>query len=70
LVVRVAHPSDRRTGFVELTEKGRELSAELVPAMAEFMSEISRAMSEDEKQTFIALLDKFHRNANASYDED
>jgi DNA-binding MarR family transcriptional regulator len=70
LVVRVAHPSDRRTGFVELTDKGREIAAVLVPGMAQFMGEMSRGLTEDEKRTFIALLDKFHRNAISSYDED
>jgi DNA-binding MarR family transcriptional regulator len=67
LVTRVAHPSDRRTGFVELTAKGRELAAALVPGMAEFMGEMSKGMTDDEKRTLIELLDKFHRNAINSY---
>lgn len=70
LVVRVAHPSDRRTGFVELTDKGREIAAALVPGMAEFMAQMARGMTDDEKNSLIALLDKFHRNAIESYDED
>ena len=70
LVVRVAHPSDRRTGYVELTDKGRELAAVLVPGMAEFMAQMSKGMSEEEKKTLIALLDKFHRNAIDSYCEE
>ena len=69
-VVRVAHPSDRRTGFVELTAKGREIAAALVPGMVEFMEEIARGMSEDEKQALIKLLDKFHRNALNRYFDD
>lgn len=69
LVVRVAHPSDRRTGFVELTEKGREIASALVPGMAKFMAEMSKGMTVEEKKQLIALLDKFHRNANESYFE-
>jgi DNA-binding MarR family transcriptional regulator len=70
LAVRVAHPSDRRTGYVELTDKGRELASQLVPGMAEFMGEMSAGMTEDEKKALIALLDKFHRNAIASYQDE
>jgi DNA-binding MarR family transcriptional regulator len=70
LVVRVAHPSDRRTGFVELTDKGRAIASTLVPAMAEFMALMSKGLSEDEKEQLIRLLDKFHRNAVSSYFED
>jgi DNA-binding MarR family transcriptional regulator len=70
LVVRVAHPSDRRTGFVELTDKGRALAATLVPGMAQFMAEMAKGMSETEKTALIALLDKLHRNAIESYFDD
>ena len=70
LVVRVAHPSDRRTGFVELTDKGREIAGAVVPGMAEFMAQMSKGLTEEEKNTLIALLDKFHRNAIDSYYED
>ena len=69
LVVRVAHPSDRRTGFVELTDKGREIAAALVPGMAQFMAQMSEGLTDEEKRALIALLDKFHRNAINSYYE-
>jgi DNA-binding MarR family transcriptional regulator len=70
LVVRVAHPSDRRTGYVELTEKGRDLASALVPGMAEFMHAMSKGMTDAEKSDLIALLDKFHRNAMDAYLEE
>jgi len=35
--------------------------------MANFMAEMSKGMTEGEKKTLIALLDKFHRNAIESY---
>src|SRR6185436_16894508 len=70
LVVRVAHPSDRRTGFVELTDKGREIASALVPGMAQFMAQMSEGLTDDEKKALIGLLDKFHRNAIESYYDD
>jgi DNA-binding MarR family transcriptional regulator len=70
LVIRVAHPSDRRTGFVELTDKGREIASALVPGMVKFMAEMAKGMTQEEKTALIALLDKFHRNAINSYFDD
>ena len=70
LVIRVAHPSDRRTGFVELTPRGREIAATLVPGMAQFMAEMAKGMDDAEKKALIELLDKFHRNAINSYFDD
>jgi DNA-binding MarR family transcriptional regulator len=67
LVQRVPHPSDRRTGLVELTDQGRELTSRLTPAMAEFMGRMTQGFTEEEKHTFIRLMDRFHRNALNSY---
>jgi DNA-binding MarR family transcriptional regulator len=67
VVQRAPHPSDRRTGLVELTEKGRELAARLTPAMVEFMERMAHGFTDEEKATFLRLLDKFHRNALSSY---
>ena len=67
LVQRAPHPSDRRTGLVELTEKGRELAQRLTPAMVEFMERMAKGFTDDETRTFLQLLDKFHRNALSSY---
>ena len=66
-VVRTAHPTDRRTTFVELTPQGEELAAKLVPAMVDFMATVCRDFTDEEKQLLNNLLDKFHRNAAESY---
>jgi DNA-binding MarR family transcriptional regulator len=57
----------RRMGLVELTDQGRELASRLTPAMAQFMARMTHGFTEEEKQTFIRLVDRFHRNALNSY---
>jgi len=67
LVVRAAHPTDRRATFVELTAQGQELAAKLVPSMIDFMATVCRDFTDEEKRLLNRLLDKFHRNAVESY---
>ncbi|MGE0687058.1 MAG: MarR family winged helix-turn-helix transcriptional regulator [Dehalococcoidia bacterium] len=67
LVRRIVNQADRRVTFVELTEKGDELSKELVPLIGEFMTTTASALTESEKQQFIELLVKFRTSAEASY---
>ncbi|MGH2749624.1 MAG: MarR family winged helix-turn-helix transcriptional regulator [Actinomycetota bacterium] len=58
LVRRTPHPDDRRMLWIELTDRGRallaEVSHELFPAQAEMMS----ALSERQRDTLIRLLGK------------
>jgi DNA-binding MarR family transcriptional regulator len=66
LAARSPHPSDRRMVHVELTEAGMELCQRLVPAMAEFIGEISAGLSQDEKVLLNRLLEQLRRGADAS----
>jgi DNA-binding MarR family transcriptional regulator len=67
LVERVQDEEDRRFSYVRLTPAGHELAAQLVPIMVEFMNGALESFSEDEKATFIRLLEKFRRNAETRY---
>jgi DNA-binding MarR family transcriptional regulator len=62
LVVRTPHPTDRRVTYVELTEDGRATCAKLIPAMVDFMGTATRGFTEEEKQTFYSLLDRYRQN--------
>jgi DNA-binding MarR family transcriptional regulator len=67
LVERVQDEEDRRFSYVRLTPAGQELAAQLVPIMVEFMNGATEGFSDEEKQTFIGLLEKFRRNAERRY---
>jgi DNA-binding MarR family transcriptional regulator len=67
LVERVQDEEDRRFSYVRLTPAGEELAATLVPIMVEFMNGALEGFSEEEKATFIRLLEKFRRNAESLY---
>jgi DNA-binding MarR family transcriptional regulator len=67
LVERVQDEEDRRFSYVRLTPAGQELAAQLVPIMVEFMNGALEGFTEDEKTTFITLLEKFRRNAENRY---
>jgi DNA-binding MarR family transcriptional regulator len=67
LVERVQDEEDRRFSYVRLTPAGEELAATLVPIMVEFMNGALEGFSEEEKATFIRLLEKFRRNAESRY---
>jgi DNA-binding MarR family transcriptional regulator len=62
LVVRTPHPTDRRVTYVELTDSGRETCRRLIPAMVDFMGNATRGFTEEEKQTFYNLLDRYRQN--------
>ena len=66
LAVRSPHPSDRRMMHVELTHEGLELCERLVPAMAEFIGEISSDLTQEEKVVLNRLLEKLRASAEAS----
>jgi MarR family transcriptional regulator, 2-MHQ and catechol-resistance regulon repressor len=66
LAERSPHPSDRRMVHVELTPDGLELCQRLVPAMAEFIGEISAGLSSEEKVLLNRLLERLRSSADAS----
>ena len=67
LVERVQDEEDRRFSYVRLTPAGQELADTLIPIMVEFMDGSTAGFTEDEKHTFIRLLDKFRLNAEKRY---
>jgi DNA-binding MarR family transcriptional regulator len=69
LVERVQDEEDRRFSYVRLTPAGEELAATLVPLMVEFMHGAFEGFSDEEKETFIRLLEKYRRNSEKRYVE-
>jgi len=55
---RCANPNDKRSTLVKLTEKGRARAYEVADERQERAAEFCAALSEEEKDTLIALLDK------------
>jgi MarR family transcriptional regulator, organic hydroperoxide resistance regulator len=67
LVERVQDEEDRRFSYVRLTPAGKDLAETLVPIMVEFMNGALEGFSEEEKTTFIRLLEKYRSNAENRY---
>ncbi len=55
---RCANPNDKRSTLVKLTEKGRARAYEVADERAARAAEYCAVLSEEEKDTMIALLDK------------
>lgn len=69
LVERVQDEDDRRFSYVRLTPDGQQLAASLVPIMVEFMNGALQGFTEEEKSTFIRLLEKYRTNAENRFRE-
>jgi DNA-binding MarR family transcriptional regulator len=69
LIQRVGNPDDRRVTFIELTAKGRELAARVVPAVAEFMTTTCQDFTDEEKTLFIDMLTRLRKRSEISYRE-
>ena len=67
LVERVQDEEDRRFSYVRLTPAGEALAAQLVPIMVEFMNGALDGFTDEEKETFVRLLEKYRRNAESRY---
>ena len=67
LVERVQDEEDRRFSYVRLTDAGQALAAQLIPIMVEFMNGALDGFTEEEKVTFIRLLEKLRHNAENRY---
>lgn len=65
LVQRLPHPTDRRTVYVQLTTEGEDFAKIIVPSMARFMAAMLDGFTQEEKNTFAGLLERFRRNADA-----
>jgi MarR family transcriptional regulator, transcriptional regulator for hemolysin len=62
LVVRRAHPGDRRAVQVELTEAGQALHAELLRAVIAFNRRLTKGLAADELGELDALLVRLGEN--------
>ena len=56
LIRRIQDREDNRRRRVVLTERGRELCSELVPAALEVDALATHGLSDDEKKRFVSLL--------------
>lgn len=70
LVLRDVDPQDRRVKRIELTDKGIRLIEEGLKARQSWLSDVSQALSEDERQEIISalktLMDRLHALAAAT----
>ncbi len=60
-VVRLPHPTDRRSKLVALTPRGREILERVMPAYFERIGRAMSAFTHDEREKLAALLAKFDR---------
>jgi MarR family 2-MHQ and catechol resistance regulon transcriptional repressor len=65
LVVRTVDEHDRRSRQIGLTEKGREVCEDLIPAVGELVGRFCHGFTDDEKRQFADYLVRFWQNANA-----
>ena len=65
-VERFASPSDRRVTYVQLTPTGNERCEQLIPATARFTSQLFAGLTDEEKTSLIATLQKLRRIADAA----
>jgi DNA-binding MarR family transcriptional regulator len=56
LVMRTEDPADRRVKRIELTEKGQQVFDEGIQARQSWMDDLSRVLTENEKQTIASAL--------------
>lgn len=69
LIVRSAHPDDRRMLLVSATEKARDLLAELLPEHFPAEAELMSALSAREKETLVRLLGKIQTHLGSQQPE-
>ncbi|HEX6676170.1 MAG TPA: MarR family transcriptional regulator [Actinomycetes bacterium] len=62
LVVRRPHPSDARLVRIHLTDRGRNLQKVLDDEMRRLSERALASLSEQERASFVRLLDQLHRN--------
>lgn len=63
LVDRVPHESDRRIKLAKLLPAGRQLLQEVTPIHIRLITELTSTLSEEERGTFIALMQKLRKQA-------
>lgn len=58
LIQRVKHPTDNRKQIITITDEGRKLIHEVGPRYVQFMDALSSALSQEERQILMTLLNK------------
>ncbi|HSH24276.1 MAG TPA: hypothetical protein VLA13_01875, partial [Massilibacterium sp.] len=56
--VRKSCHKDRRVTYVHLTKKGEELIEKIFPTHSDYVNQLFSTLSDDEKETMIALCKK------------
>ena len=67
LIARTESPDDRRTTNIMLTEQGRALAEEAVKQRIARHEEMFACLTEDEKSTLLALLEKVNKDWQERY---
>jgi MarR family 2-MHQ and catechol resistance regulon transcriptional repressor len=67
LVTRVTSPVDRRVSYAQLTEKGEELCANLLPPMTQLMMDACENFTDEEKRTLSTLLYRYQQDLSNRY---
>jgi DNA-binding MarR family transcriptional regulator len=60
LIERHLHPSDRRQFLIQITPEGLEMAHRRAPLFAEFVSDLFKDFSAEERENLKALLGKLH----------
>jgi DNA-binding MarR family transcriptional regulator len=69
LVLRVAHPSDRRKILVDITDEGRRIVDEMLPVVHAASSRALGRLSDREQETLTRILGKVQRHLSELADE-
>jgi DNA-binding MarR family transcriptional regulator len=67
LVTRIPNPADRRVSYAQLTPRGEQLCATLLPILTRFMEETCSDFDRGEKEQFKGYLRRFRRDVRARY---
>jgi DNA-binding MarR family transcriptional regulator len=62
LVTRCQDPEDRRSNVLNLTDRARQLAAEVIPAHEQFILEHMSSLTQDEQRTLLVLLRDLDRS--------
>ena len=67
LIVRTENPDDRRTTYINLTNQGQNLAEEAMMQRKKRHKEMFSCLTEDEKSTLLALLEKVNADWQQRY---
>ena len=64
-VVKTQNPRDRREYLIELTPKGKAMIPKIEAVMQELLEVAMKDVSEEDRKTFLRVLDTSHKNLSA-----